>query len=68
MISYRNGLAIPLGARIFEVANEFLLLRVDTDDGQALADKSFSLLPDVKELLVAIRVLGGGDLFAVRGA
>jgi hypothetical protein len=28
-----------------------------------LAGQSFSLLPDIKELLVAIGVLGGGDLF-----
>src|ERR1035437_9736310 len=35
------------------------------NDGQALVDKSFPLLPDVKELLIAIGVLGGGDLFAV---
>jgi hypothetical protein len=44
MIPYQDGFAIPLGAGVFEVANLFLLLRIDTDDGQALADKSFSLL------------------------
>jgi hypothetical protein len=58
MILYQDGCAIPLGARVFEVANLFLLLRIDTDDGQALVDKSFSLLPDVKELLMAIGVFG----------
>ena len=54
MILYQDGCAIPLGASVFEVANLFLLLRIDTDDGQALVDKSFSLRPDVKELLMAI--------------
>src|ERR1017187_1495246 len=52
-------------ASVFEVANWFLLLRIDTDDGQALVDKSFSLRPDVKELLMAIGFFGRGHLFAV---
>ena len=45
MILYQDRFAIPLGAGVFEVANLFLLLRIDADDGQALVDKSFSLLP-----------------------
>jgi hypothetical protein len=65
MILDQDGFAIPFGAGIFEVANWFLLLRVDTDDGQSLAGKSFPLPPHVKELLIAIGVLGGGDLLAV---
>ena len=65
MILYQDGLAIPLGADVFEVANWFPLLGIDTDDRQPLIGKSFSLLPDVKELLIAIGVLGGGDLLAV---
>jgi len=65
MILYQNGFAIPLGTGVFEVAHLLRLLGIDTDDGQALAGKPFALLPDVQELLIAIRVLGGGDLFAV---
>ena len=45
--------------------DQFLLFRVDTDDGLALAGKSFPLLPNVAELSIAIRAVGGGDLFAV---
>ena len=61
----RKGIAIPFGAGVFEVADQFLFLGIDTDDGQSLSGKSFLLLADVKELLMAVRVLGGGDLFAV---
>src|ERR1039457_2032136 len=39
MILNQDGFAIPFGAGIFEVANLFLLLRIDTDDGKALAGK-----------------------------
>ena len=65
MILDQDGFAVPLGAGVFEVANEFLLLGIDTDDGQASVDKSLSLLTDVKELLVTHRVFGGRDLLAV---
>ena len=65
MILYRNGFTTPCGAGVFEVANLFLLLRIDTDDGQALGGETLSLLPNIEELLIAFGMFGGGDLFAV---
>src|SRR5580704_1400452 len=61
----QNRIAIPFGSGVLEVANQFLLLGIDTEDGQALGGKSFLLLGDVEELWIAVRTPGGGDLFAV---
>lgn len=44
MILYQDGFAIPLGAGVFEVANWFRLLRIDTDEITEISsttDKSF---------------------------
>ena len=46
-------LAVPLGAGIFEGADQFFLLAVHADDGQALSSKALALLADMQELLVA---------------
>ena len=65
VIFHQNGIAIPPGSGVFEIANQFLLLRIHTDDGQALGGELFPLPADVKELLIAVRAFGGGNLFAV---
>jgi len=37
VIVYQKGRAIPLGAGVFEVADQFAFLAIDTDDGKALS-------------------------------
>lgn len=65
MVEHRHGLTIPFDAGVFEVANEFFLLGVHTDHGEALGGILLPLSGNVEKLSIAIRVLGGGDLFAV---
>ena len=40
VIVHQNGRAIPFGAGVFEVADQFAFLAVDADDGKALALKA----------------------------
>ena len=65
MILDQNGRVILFGAGVFEVATQFLILGIVTNDRQSLRGESFFLLRNVEELLITVRALGGGDLFAV---
>src|SRR5204863_9964376 len=40
VIVHQNGRAVPFGAGVFEVADQFAFLAVDADDGKALALKA----------------------------
>ena len=55
----------PRGSWVLEVANQFLFLGIDTDDRQTLRGEAVLLFSDIEELLIAVGVLGGGNLFAV---
>ena len=65
VVLYPHRHAVVLCATVLEVANQFLFLGVYTDNRLAPAGESFLLLADVEELPIAVRTLGGGDLFAV---
>lgn len=58
-------LSAPVGARIVETADEFFLLGVHTDARPARLLKSDSLVVDVVELLVSVRVWVGVQSFDV---
>ena len=60
-----NGIENPTGPGVLEVANQFFLLGIDTDDRQTLPGESVLLSGDIEALLSVIGVVGGGDLFAV---
>jgi len=55
----------PRPADILEVADQLLLLRVDTDDGVAGVQEVFALLSYVVELLVPVGVRRPGEALAV---
>jgi len=61
----RRGDALPLPTGILEVAYQFPLLGIDTDDGIAVTTESTSQSGNVAELLVACRAVPSGDLFTV---
>ncbi len=44
----------PFGSCVFEVADQFVLLGIDTDDRVALALKSLAHVLDEQELFIAI--------------
>lgn len=58
-------LSTPGASRVSEVADEFLLFRVQAQDGIARILKSFLEVGDQFELPVAVRMLRFGDAFAV---
>ena len=60
-----SGDTLPLPAGIFEIAHQFPLLGIDTDDRVAMTAEAASQAGDVAELLVACGTVPGGDLFAV---
>jgi hypothetical protein len=57
--------AIPLGAIVLEVADEFSFFGIDTDNGKPLTLKAGTQRRDVSELLVAVRARVSGYGFAV---
>ena len=59
------GAAVPLRAGIAEGADEFLLLRIDADDRDAVGGAALAQLGDVPELLVAVGMRGAGELLVV---
>ena len=61
----RMRLAIPLGAGILEGADQFFLLGVHTDDGQALIGESLTLRANIQELRIAVGAFAGRNLLAV---
>jgi hypothetical protein len=65
MIVDQDGGAIPFGAGMFEVADQFAFLAVDADDGETLLLEARSERADVLKLLIAVGAGVGGDLLAV---
>jgi len=59
MDSDGHGLACrpPLSSRVLEIADQFLLLRIDGEDGLRRRLEPSDLLVDVPELRVAVRVV-----------
>ena len=65
VIVHHDGRAIPFGAGVFEVADQFAFLTIDTDDGKALTLEALPQGGNMLELLIPVRTGVGGDLFAV---
>src|SRR5580692_8355506 len=65
VIVHPNRRAVPFGAGILEVADQFAFLAVDTDDGKALTLEALPQRIDILELLVPVRTGVGGDLLSV---
>ena len=65
MVVDRRGNALPLPAGILEIAHQFPLLGIDTDDGIAMPTESAAQPGNVAELLVACRAVPRGDLLTV---
>src|SRR5574341_134908 len=65
VIVHQNRRAIPFGAGVFEVADQFALLAVDADDRKALSLEASPQRANMLELLIAVGTGGGGDLLAV---
>lgn len=57
--------ALPGGAGILEVADQFALLGIDADDGQTPPLELVTEPGDVIELLLAMRAARGGQLLAI---
>ena len=64
-LTRRGDRLIPARAGIVEVANQFALLGVDTNDGLAAALKQVSKVAEVEELLVAIGTVVGGEFLVI---
>ena len=65
MIIDAHRRAIPLDSMVLEVANQFSLFGIDTDNGKSLTLKAGTQRRDVSELLVAVRAGVSGNGFAV---
>ena len=65
VIVHQDGRAIPFGAGVFEVADQFAFLAVDADDGKALSLEASPQRADMLELLIAVGAGVGGDLLTV---
>jgi hypothetical protein len=57
--------AVPFGASVLEVADQFALLGVDTDHGQSALLEAASRLRNEIELLVALGALPGRERLAI---
>ena len=65
MIVDRARLPVPGGAGILEGADQFFLLGVHTDDGQALIGVALTLPGNMQELRIAEWAFAGCNLLAV---
>ena len=65
MVVHQNGRAIPVGAGVLEVANQFALLAIDADDRKTLSLEACPQRADMLELPIAVGTGVGGDLLAV---
>ena len=65
MIVHQDRRAVPFGAAVFEVADQFALLTVDADDGEALTLEASPQRADMLELPIAVGAGVGGDLLSV---
>jgi hypothetical protein len=50
---------------ILEAADQLALLGVDANDGETTALESFSKIPEVEELIVAIGAVVGGEFLVI---
>jgi len=64
VIVHPHRRAIPFGAGVLEVADQFAFLTVNADDGKALTLEACPQRGNMLELLIPIRTGVGGDLFA----
>ena len=65
MIVHPNRRAIPFGAGVLEVANQFAFLTVDADDGKALTLEALPERGNMLELPIPVRTGVGGDLLPI---
>lgn len=65
MIVHWNRRAIPFGAGVLEVADQFAFLTVDAEDGKALPLEARPQRRNILELLIPVRTGVGGDLLPV---
>ena len=65
MVIYCDGGCRPGSARILEESHEFFLFGVHADDGICSTNEELPLRADVKKLSIALRVIVGGEPFAV---
>ena len=65
VIVHRNGRAIPFGAGVLEVADQFAFLAIDTDDGKTLSLETSPQRTDMLKLPITVGTGVGGDLLAV---
>ena len=65
VIVHRNGRAIPFGAGVLEVADQFAFLAIDTDDGKTLSLETSPQRADMLKLPITVETGVGGDLLAV---
>ena len=65
VIVHPFGRAIPFGAGVLEVANQFALLAVYADNGKALALEASPQRGNMAELLIPVGTGVGGDLLPV---
>ena len=65
VIVHQNRRAIPFGAGVFEIADQFALLAIDADDGKTLTLEASPQRGNMLELLIAVGAGVGGDLLAV---
>ena len=65
MIVDRMRFTVPLGAGIFEGADQFFFLGVHTEDRQTLVGKTLALLANIQELRITVGAFAACDLLAV---
>ena len=65
VIENPSGAAFPTTAWIPEVAYQFTLLGIDTDDGQMTTLETVAQVGEIFELEVAMGAVAGGDLFVI---
>ena len=56
---------IPARPGILEIADQFALLGIDADDGEATTLESVSKIAEVEELIIAIGTVVGGDFLVI---
>lgn len=65
VVKNATGSAFPTAAGIPEVAHQFALLGIHTDDGQVAPLEAVTQIGEIFELEISIRAVAGGDLFVI---
>jgi len=65
MIVDQAGRQVPTSTGISEMADEFVLLGIDANDGETAALESVAKVAEVAELMVAIGTMVGGKLLVI---